>query len=109
MKKDIEATEARRFLDARSYVTPDRREILYGEDWSNRKHELWLRGEGRCEYIVTTSLGFSRGRCEQEMQDPHHVIRRSERRDDSLSNLIGLCRFHHDQQDRRKTRFGEGA
>ena len=109
MKKDVQLTEARRFEDERSFVFKDGRERLVGLDWRNRVAELRVRCGGRCEYVeyIYNSLGLRkiRGtRCSREAADPHHVIPRSKGRDDRLSNLQALCRYHHDLLDSRKVR-----
>jgi len=102
IKRDVEATIAQHFLDPRSYVAPDGRWVLYGEDWEAQKKAVWIRGEGRCEKIVSSETpmthagGQSALRCRNEMADPHHKLKRSKKRDDRMENLIGLCRWHHD-------------
>lgn len=99
MRKDKQATMDKQFLDPDSYVTPDGREILKGEDWKARVEDLRLRCEGRCEQRLSDGM-----RCFAGAQDPHHRIRRSIKRDDRLANLQALCRFHHDLLDKRKVR-----
>jgi hypothetical protein len=109
LKRDVQATEAARFEDPRSYIAKDGREVLYGLDWKERKHQLWVRCYGVCEYGRVRSVKNSaitlRVGCTREAQDPHHLIRRSESRDDRLANLQALCRFHHDLLDERKPRW----
>jgi predicted restriction endonuclease len=97
--KDLQETKARHFRDPRSYVRNDGSEVLYQADWTVRKHDVWERGSGRCEYMVGAE------RCRSEMQDPHHIVPRSKGRDDRMGNLIGLCRLHHDLFDRRKLQW----
>jgi hypothetical protein len=94
LKRDRQATEARRFEDKRSYITPDGREVLYGADWAVRKQELWIRAGGRCERIVGTE-GEAPVRCRSEIDHPHHKVKRSKGRDDRLEALEGLCELHH--------------
>jgi hypothetical protein len=101
MKADRQATLDRHFLDYRSFITPDSREILYDDDWKARVEELRVRCEGHCEHINRWDDGDWE-RCPLPAQDPHHVIRRSVKRDDRLSNLQALCRYHHDLLDERK-------
>jgi len=96
IKKDRQATIAKQYLDERSYVCLDGKEVLYGEDWKTRKFDLWQRCNGRCEYYI---------RCNAEAADPHHIIPRSKGRDDRLSNLQALCRYHHNLMDRRQVRW----
>ena len=113
MKADREATRERHFADRRSYVAKDRREVLYGKDWAERKKELWTRCKGRCEALSDIIDGsgevvFTMG-CPEQADDPHHVIPRSKGRDDRLSNLQALCRYHHDLLDKRKVRWTKHA
>lgn len=103
MKSDRQATEAAQFLDPRSYVTKDQREVLYGRDWKARKRELLERCKGRCEADCRWR-DHNVQRCRSEAADPHHKIRRSVSRDDRLSNLLALCRFHHNLLDERRIR-----
>ena len=123
MKADRQATEARHFANKKSYVAKDGREVLYGNDWKQRKAELWARASGRCEQHVPkteqsykilemaqhTTFMFCHPsyfeRCRSEGHDPHHVTPRSKGRDDRLDNLILLCRMHHDLLDKRKPRW----
>lgn len=107
MKRDVELTAARHFLDPKSYVTPDKREICFGRDWLARKAELLARSGGRCEYVEQVGgilAGPMMQRCTAEAADPHHKIRRSVARDDRLANLLALCRMHHNLLDKRKVR-----
>ena len=105
MRRDKQATEAARFEDPRSFVWKDGREQLVGLDWKMRKEELrqraWDLGldEVRCEYRNSDGV-----RCRSEAADPHHVSPRRDGRDDRLTNLQALCRYHHDLMDERKIR-----
>jgi len=105
MRRDKQATEAARFEDARSFIFKDGRECLVGYDWKMRKEVLRQRAwdrhtdQVRCEYNNSDGA-----RCRNEAADPHHVIPRSKGRDDRLSNLQALCRYHHDLMDTRKVR-----
>lgn len=102
---DIEETK-RRGYSGKSKVFFDGREVLKGKDWKNRKLELWQRAGGRCERIVDLVNGV---RCRSQVDDPHHLVKRSRGRDDRLSNLQGLCRLHHDFLDPRKPRWGAAS
>lgn len=82
---DREETK-RRGYKGRSKVYFDGRERLYGEDWVRRKKELWDLQCGMCAHIS----------CLSRIDDAHHVIWRSTSRDDRITNLLGLCRKHHD-------------
>ena len=109
MKADRLATKARNFQHPKSYVTKDGRDILHGEDWINRKRELWRRCKTRCEYIYESGR-----RCVAMGQIPAHIIPRKDitQRDDRMSNLMCYC-VEHDRetegQNWRRTRFGERA
>jgi hypothetical protein len=105
---DRQETLRRGYKDPRSKVYFDSRERLYGKDWKERKYEVWQRGWGRCEHI--SEIDGKRLRCPQKMHDPHHIIERGRRRDDRISNLIGLCRLHHElMHEKRRPRFGEAS
>jgi hypothetical protein len=112
---DVEETK-RRGYSGKSKVYFDGRERLYGKDWAKRKKEVWERGGGRCERIVGECVSYDKGypylngmevRCRSEMHDPHHIVKRSKKRDDRLEALIGLCRLHHDLLDERKPRWSK--
>jgi hypothetical protein len=102
IKADAEATKTRKFLDWRSYVAPDGREVLYGEDWEARKQEVWERSKWMCEGWDANCYV----KCREPMLDAHHIIKRSVRRDDRMDNLAGLCRTHH-QRMHAQTRWYE--
>lgn len=112
--RDEEEKVRRGYVEAGSYVRRDGSEKLVGRDWRTRKHEIWVRGGGRCEQIVEV-VGYRPPfgddnndiRCRSEMHDPHHKIERRRGRDDRAENLIGLCRLHHDLLDPRKIRSGK--
>lgn len=107
MKRDVQETAARHFISPKSYVTKDGREVLYEEDWELRKGELWERSGGKCEFTeLQVGPDLYMG-CRSEAADPHHIVRRSVKRDDRLSNLQALCRFHHDLLDKRKVRWNK--
>jgi hypothetical protein len=94
MRDEVEK-KARGYKDKRSKVRPDGSESLYGKDWTKRKAELWARCDGRCEQLVGWGDKASLERCRSEAMHPHHVIKRSKKRDDRLSNLLGICALHH--------------
>lgn len=97
---DVPATTARRFKDPKSFVANDGREILSGDDWEERKFELWQRARGQCEYVIQRE-GYQI-RCLREGHDPHHKELRSVLRDDRLSNLSLTCRHHHRVMDKEQ-------
>lgn len=104
MRKDKQATMDMQFLDPRSYVTPDKREVLYGKDWKARVEDLRLRSSGKCERF--TILGKPHDAfCHGEAADPHHIVPRSKGRDDRMPNLAGLSRACHSAEDTRKPRW----
>jgi hypothetical protein len=101
MKADKLLTIAQMYLCPKSYMRSDGSEVLFKEDWDARKKELWQRCGGRCEQLNALYAL----RCRRLADDPHHVIARSKRRDDRLTNLIALCRWHHNALDERKPRW----
>jgi hypothetical protein len=115
MLPDPQLKQERGYVDPKTKVFADGREILKGKDWKKRKLEIWNRGQGRCEKIIeigrerlpdrTTRKDYYR--CANEMHDPRHKVTRSKLRDDRAENLIGLCRFHHDLEDYRKVRWSK--
>lgn len=97
-KADKQLTEQRQFVENRSYVCKDGREVLVGLDWQRRLQQLRNRCGGRCEYRIPNSSLMEGGedmRCARPAQDPHHIILRSHGRDDRMSNLMAVCRHHH--------------
>jgi hypothetical protein len=100
VKADRQATDARKFKSPKSYVTPDGRDILFGEDWDERRFELLQRSRGQCEYIINGLHGPVR--CLRDANDPHHVTLRSVLRNDRLSELLAVCRHHHNVLDREQ-------
>ena len=99
-----EEKERRGYVEPGSFVRRDGSEKLVGRDWTNRVLELWQRSGGRCEAMRMPGSDL---RCFSGARDPHHVIKRSIRRDDRLSNLQHLCRPHHDLLDPRKVKSGK--
>lgn len=100
--KDRDLKVIRGYRDPKTIVWSDGREWLRGRDWTHRVLELMQRANERCEYVITAS--FQPRRCSNPADDPHHVVKRSVLRDDRLSNLQALCRYHHDLLDPRKVR-----
>jgi len=105
---DNEAKARLGYKDPRTKVYPDGREVLYGKDWTKRKKELLARAGGRCEKTFWIS-DMDRDRCRSEAHDPHHIVPRSKGRDDRLSNLIALCRLHHELLDWKKLNWRKDA
>ncbi len=107
LKRDKQATEARHFLDPRSYVAQDLdcpgREVLYGKDWKARKKELWERAGGQCEYLYPQN----NARCREDCRIPSHIIPRHPKRNDLMNNLKAYCIPHDklmEKQNRRRIR-----
>jgi hypothetical protein len=104
VKADRELTKLARFKDKRSYIASDQREILFGEDWKQRKYELLKRSLGQCERF--TVLGRVHDAwCRGEGGEPHHIKRRSVSRDDRLDNLANLSHWCHSAEDLRKPQW----
>jgi 5-methylcytosine-specific restriction endonuclease McrA len=63
-----------------------------------RKHVL-ARAKGKCEFVAGTG--------HDGPVDCHHVVKRSQGGADDASNLVALCRRHHQDTDRpfSKTRL----
>jgi hypothetical protein len=101
--RDPELKAQRGYSDPKSFVRVDGSEVLKGRDWARRVAELQERSKGRCEQICPG------GRCLADARDPHHVIKRWPRRDDSLSNLLHVCGTHHYALDPRKPRWSSKA
>lgn len=94
---------------SRIKVLSDGREICYGEAWEQRKREVWERDAHRCQWEaigVQDSHGGTvnplyLARCQRHVSwdearlSIDHVVKRSKRRDDRLSNLRVLCAYHH--------------
>jgi hypothetical protein len=103
--KDPDAKVRLGYTDPGSVVWADGREWLRNADWRRRVDELRERSGGFCEWRYTMmSANDPVERCSSEAADPHHIIKRSVLRDDRLSNLQALCRYHHDLLDNRKIR-----
>jgi len=103
LQKDPNLKRERGYIERKSYVRNDGSEVLYGLDWRRRKVQLWERCGGKCEYIITHGYRpLLDVRCQRTAEDPHHKVPRSKRRDDRISNLIALCRYHHRMIDERK-------
>lgn len=74
---------------------PDGRQRATGYQWTKRVRELKARAEGWCEadaVIPRHTVHFI-----GDYGDPHHIVKRSERRDDRLENLLWICRAAHNE------------
>jgi HNH endonuclease len=86
-KVDETASEARNFLDKRSAITPDGKELLYGEDMGKRRREVFVRDCGECEYCGNYSA-YDDG-------EVHHLISRGKGGTDDIDNLVWICKGCH--------------
>ncbi len=114
--RDEAARERLGYVEAGSIVRLDGSEKLVGLDWEARKMELSIRSGGRCEHVphkqeFIEGIGWlyaGINRCPMTARDADHIIKRSLRRDDRLSNLQHLCAIHHDlKHPEFKTQFGK--
>jgi hypothetical protein len=108
--RDEDLKRQRGYTNSSSYVRRDGSEKLVGEDWKRRTEELRQRSGGLCEIVIGEGAGKAipgivGTACVNAARDPHHVIRRSVRRDDRLTNLIDICGPHHDMLDPRKPKW----
>lgn len=87
--RDEEEKIRRGYTHPYSYVRLDGSERLWAWDWAKRKQELYARSDGACEMLSVMGLEHEEY-CTGDMHHPHHIIERSVRRDDRLSNLAGL-------------------
>jgi len=56
-----------------------------------RRAQVARRAGGRCEFWTAQD-----GRCRSRMTDVHHLAGREGPDPHRLSNLVGLCRYHHE-------------
>lgn len=61
--------------------------------------KVFARAGGRCEVEFTVLSESFSIRCNRSAVDHHHVQKRSQGGDDTLDNVIALCREHHDRTD----------
>jgi hypothetical protein len=94
---DIEATKARKFKHPKSRVMLDGREILYEEDYDVRKLEVERRDKHKCQWVRWQGvIPDSPEICgAPSTGQPHHIVSRSDGRDDRASNLMAICDVHH--------------
>lgn len=87
------------YVDGRSRITNDGREILFGVDWRQRVETMALRDDGMCR-----GGEFVEGHPKHHIGvgDPHHIKARWPKRDDRLKNLANVCREVHQLLDRRR-------
>lgn len=104
--RDEELRAQRGYVEPGSIVRRDGSEKLVGLDWLLRKQVLDVRSMGGCERVSILGKPHAQG-CDYKGTEPHHIVKRSIRRDDRLENLANLSHACHLAEDPRKTRFGE--
>src|SRR5689334_7668382 len=92
--RDEALKASRGYSDPSSFVRHDGSEVLKGEDWKQRKEQLRLRSGGKCEMYTVLGLSHSSW-CEGLASEPHHIVRRSIKRDDRMTNLAYLSHACH--------------
>jgi len=90
--RDEEAKRRLGYTNPRSFVRRDGSEVLFGEDWQVRRREAFERSGHWCQWPA----------CGLWADDPDHIVKRSKYRDDRLTNLRALCRYHHRLVDGRR-------
>ena len=98
-QKDEAEKQRRGYTNPRSFVRLDGSEVLHGIDWKERAFRLRQRSNNQCEAKIHDDL------CNRLGSDAHHIIPRSRRRDDRMSNLLWLSRACHLAEDPRKVRW----
>lgn len=101
MKRDLEKTAAANLTDTRSYIRPDGRAILFGQDMMQLRRRVYERSvdhrDYRCECFG--ECGTHKGRCPMRINwftmELSHKIARSKGRDDSEANCIASCHACH--------------
>jgi 5-methylcytosine-specific restriction endonuclease McrA len=109
-KCDREKTAAQKFADPRSWCHRDGREFLFGQDMSNRRHEVWLRSKGFCEMPIRGVLGgYCNCNISWETFELHHRTSRANGGDEAMENLVASCRrchvHHHNRSPQMRGRL----
>ena len=99
-KRDAQATQARGFSDKRSFVSTKGHDYLYGADMSARRHQVFVRDNGRC-YFCGAWYGESWG-------EAHHLTHRGKGGSDDLENIVWSDSKCH-RQHHVRPRFGEST
>lgn len=89
---DMEATAARKFRNPKSRMMQDGREILYGLDYQLRVREVLERDHYGCQWPCAP---HPKPCGAPSTNHPHHIVKRSQLRDDRASNLMAICEEHH--------------
>lgn len=105
---NMAATTDRRFQDPKSRVMRDGREILFGLDWRDRVQECFRRDKGVCHTLIGEVGGVELICGRPAVDVDHYPVKRSQGRDDRLSNLVSRCRkCHEERHPEKQTRFAE--
>ena len=80
---DSGLTAAAQFKDQRSYVRADGAEFLFGQDWLDRRAQVW-RKDRHCCRLCGRQLALFQGECD-------HIKPRSLGGDDRIENLRFIC------------------
>lgn len=106
--RDEDLKRTRGYTDPSSYVRRDfgGTEKLVGQDWLERKVELFMRSNGGCERVSILGKPHAEG-CDYRGTEAHHIVKRSIRRDDRLENLANLSHACHAAEDERKPRWSK--
>lgn len=98
-KRAFAATEAKNYLDPRSFVSLDSHEYLYGDDIGERRREVWERAHGYCE--VKQAPGCS-GLVSWIYGELHHKQGGLVGRNDDMENLLWSCMACHRYEHRNR-------
>ena len=97
MKRDPDLTAAANLTDKRSYIRPDGRAVLFGDDMTQLRRRVFDRSGGRCECFGECMVHIVR--CPAEINwftmELSHKIPRSKGRDDRETNVIASCHACH--------------
>ena len=102
--RDEAEKQRRGYTNPRSYVRLDGSEVLHGEDWRARVEELRNLANYKCQRYAKLGREHGDG-CTGWGIEPHHIIRRSVRRNDQMSNLALLSHSCHLAEDPRKVKW----
>jgi len=101
MKRDVERTAAANLTDKRSYIRPDGRAVLFGDDMTQLRRRVYERSVWRNDYTCEClgECGNHKGRCTVLINwftmELSHKIPRSKGRDDRETNVIASCHACH--------------
>jgi len=72
---------------------------LIAREWKLLVEKVWEICGGRCEQTM------GKTRCPARATDPHHLIYRSQGGSDTIANVFGACRYHHNSEHDGKIKF----